>query len=167
MQRIHNVAVLVLLAVASSGCACFNGFTPCHGLRCESSGGPAGCGILPCGGCDAGGCGDCGQEVCSCAAAPADCQSCAAADCQSCATPAFSICRPNLLHAIFGCTGCDGELYWSEWFNDPPACCDPCDEHGNWIGHGTQPVAYASVPPGMGVIAGPVVETPGCPCGQH
>jgi hypothetical protein len=35
-----------------------------------------------------------------------------------------------------GCTGCDGELYWSEWHNDPPRCCDPCDCHGNWVGGG-------------------------------
>jgi hypothetical protein len=34
-----------------------------------------------------------------------------------------------------GCNGC-GELYWSEWFNDPPACCEPCDCHGNYIGPG-------------------------------
>jgi hypothetical protein len=33
-----------------------------------------------------------------------------------------------------GCTGCDGELYWNEWHNDPPRCCDPCDCHGNWVG---------------------------------
>jgi hypothetical protein len=33
-----------------------------------------------------------------------------------------------------GCSGCGGELYWSEWHNDPPRCCDPCDRHGNWIG---------------------------------
>jgi hypothetical protein len=32
-----------------------------------------------------------------------------------------------------GCNGC-GELYWSEWFNDPPACCEPCDCFGNFIG---------------------------------
>jgi hypothetical protein len=32
------------------------------------------------------------------------------------------------------CGGCSSELYWSEWHNDPPQCCDPCDCHGNWIG---------------------------------
>lgn len=30
--------------------------------------------------------------------------------------------------------GCDCELYWSEWHNDPPRCCDPCDKCGNWVG---------------------------------
>jgi hypothetical protein len=32
-----------------------------------------------------------------------------------------------------GC-GCDEEVYWSEWHNDPPRCCDPCDCYGNWTG---------------------------------
>lgn len=32
------------------------------------------------------------------------------------------------------CTGCSSELYWNEWYNDPPRCCDPCDRCGNWIG---------------------------------
>jgi hypothetical protein len=35
-----------------------------------------------------------------------------------------------------GCGGCSSELYWSEWHNDPPRCCDPCDRHGNWTGPG-------------------------------
>jgi hypothetical protein len=34
------------------------------------------------------------------------------------------------------CGGCSSELYWSEWHNDPPQCCDPCDRCGNWIGPG-------------------------------
>ena len=36
-----------------------------------------------------------------------------------------------------GCGGCDGEPYWSEWHNDPPRCCDPCDDCGNWVGPST------------------------------
>lgn len=32
-----------------------------------------------------------------------------------------------------GCGGC-GELYWNEWHSDPPACCDPCDSCGSWVG---------------------------------
>lgn len=34
---------------------------------------------------------------------------------------------------ICGCYGC-GELYWSEWHNDPPPVCDPCDWYGNVVG---------------------------------
>jgi hypothetical protein len=33
-----------------------------------------------------------------------------------------------------GCGGCSGEVYWSEWHNDPPYCHDPCNNHGDWIG---------------------------------
>ena len=29
--------------------------------------------------------------------------------------------------------GCD-EVYWGEWMNHPPYCCDPCDDCGNWVG---------------------------------
>src|ERR1700737_3526797 len=32
------------------------------------------------------------------------------------------------------CSQC-GETYWSEWFNDPPDCCDPCDCCANFTGH--------------------------------
>lgn len=27
-----------------------------------------------------------------------------------------------------------GEFYWSEWFNDPPACCDTCNQCGEFVG---------------------------------
>lgn len=37
-----------------------------------------------------------------------------------------------LLTAGSGC----GEVYWGEWTNHPPQGCDPCDDHGNWVGHG-------------------------------
>jgi hypothetical protein len=42
-------------------------------------------------------------------------------------------------------------LYWSEWHNDPPQCCDPCDRCGNWIGPGggyRAPYAHAYSPAG-------------------
>jgi hypothetical protein len=44
-------------------------------------------------------------------------------------------CRRPILGRLCGCTGC-GELYWTEWFNDPPALCDPCDACGNYTGCG-------------------------------
>ena len=31
------------------------------------------------------------------------------------------------------CDQC-GERYWSEWFNDPPECCDPCNDCGAYTG---------------------------------
>jgi hypothetical protein len=39
----------------------------------------------------------------------------------------------NLCKCSSGC-GCNGEMYWSEWHNDPPYCQDPCNCHGQWIG---------------------------------
>jgi hypothetical protein len=41
----------------------------------------------------------------------------------------------NGLRNCLGCTGC-GELYWSEWHNDPPSVCEPCDCLGNYTGPG-------------------------------
>src|SRR4026209_2031199 len=36
------------------------------------------------------------------------------------------------LHCLLGCgSGC-GEFYYDEWLSDPPQCCDPCDNCGNW-----------------------------------
>ena len=32
------------------------------------------------------------------------------------------------------CSQC-GETYWSEWFNDPPDCCEPCNHCGHFTGH--------------------------------
>lgn len=181
MHRLYKATGFVLLALAAGGCACNRSFVSCEGPRCEYEGGPAGCGIeAPCGDCaDCGAapCGDCGPGPCSCADA--------LPDCQSCADPLFTLNGRNLLHAIFGCTGCDGEVYWSEWFSDPPDCCDPCDDYGHWIGRGLKPVGYASMAPSLGpvvdgpvvegtvvegtVVEGPVVETAssGCPCGRH
>jgi hypothetical protein len=40
----------------------------------------------------------------------------------------------SCLSRLCGCTGCGREAYWSEWHNDPPRCCDPCDRCGNWVG---------------------------------
>jgi hypothetical protein len=38
---------------------------------------------------------------------------------------------PNRLAC--GGNGC-GEVYWDEWLSDPPACEDPCDDCGNYVG---------------------------------
>lgn len=49
-----------------------------------------------------------------------------ASQCESCGGGTFAekaSCR----------TGC-GEIYWDEWLSDPPDCCDPCDDCGNWVG---------------------------------
>ncbi len=38
-----------------------------------------------------------------------------------------------LRHQLTCGAGC-GEIYWGPWFSDPPDACDPCDDHGNWVG---------------------------------
>ncbi len=94
------------------------------------------------------GCG-CGTEV-SCGCEPAcGCGSC----CEPCCPPKSHQCC--LKHVGFGhvcweivdcftsccksSCGCSGEVYWSEWHNDPPRCCDPCDCYGNFTGPGNKP----------------------------
>lgn len=32
------------------------------------------------------------------------------------------------------CGGGCGEIYWGPWISEPPSGCDPCDDHGNWVG---------------------------------
>jgi hypothetical protein len=74
--------------------------------------GPATCG---------GGCGDCVQTK------GAACTSCGPGVCG----------QPHLLGGLFGCLSCGsgcGQTYYDEWASDPPAACEPCDHHGNWLG---------------------------------
>lgn len=60
----------------------------------------------------------------------ASCGQCGGGGCGSCtaATP-FA----HLRQMLAGGAGC-GEIYVDEWISDPPACKDPCDDCGNWIG---------------------------------
>ncbi len=70
------------------------------------------------GGDECGGCADC------------DWTDCNWADCGSCEDHTLTgTLRRN---AICG-SGC-GELYLGEWSYDPPDDCDPCGNHGDWIG---------------------------------
>ncbi|TWT77009.1 hypothetical protein Pla123a_24360 [Posidoniimonas polymericola] len=78
-----------------------------------------GCCADPCCGADA--CGD----VCGCG----DC-------CRPGAACLYNVkyALGKLFGGLVGCSGCDGEIYWNEWHNDPPRCCDPCDKCGGWVG---------------------------------
>jgi len=134
-----------LAALASSGCCCFGpcggqGGYPtaacgpaCGGGGCESGACRApcnnGCGLFANGGC------------CLCLPKPivwcGNCNECGANGCESCACPSdcgiLSFCRWNKSCG----KGC-GEIYYGEWYSDPPDCCDPCDQcFGQWTGpHG-------------------------------
>jgi hypothetical protein len=80
----------------------------------------------------AGGCGDCCCGDVGCGKCVDDC-------CGGCDGGCSSKCRwPRLAKMWRRCTGCYGcgELYWSEWFNDPPSCCEPCNCRGQYVGRG-------------------------------
>jgi hypothetical protein len=103
------------------------------GCGCASCCEPAcGCG----GGCvDACGCHDGGGSLCL--------KQCGFGTVIGCALGA--VCKTFCHGGCCGddCGGCSSELYWCEWHNDPPRCCDPCDRHGNWIGPGNYRAPYA------------------------
>lgn len=101
---------------------------------------------------DCGGCGGCGGSTCGNCCEPAcGCDSCCA-PCGGCGSPCGAPCQSHsclLKHIGFGCwcghlvnalcccnsgCGCNGEVYWNEWHNDPPCCHDPCDQCGQWNG---------------------------------
>jgi hypothetical protein len=110
-----------------NGCSC--GQMGC-GDCCEPACGCGDCCEPACGcgeTCEPGcGCGDpCGHE-CNCEGRP-----CCLKNCGFCTTCGHLL---GALTSCCACSGCSSEVYWSEWHNDPPRCCDPCDCHGNWIG---------------------------------
>ena len=119
------LAGLCLLGLAvSSGCCCFGGpFPVCDGPAC----GPYGsCGL------------SCGTSACDSCPTPCGdpCGDACGSPCASGYGPFGPYCwypGKYLMASLFCCDGC-GPLYWHEWFNDPPDCCDPCGSHGEWIG---------------------------------
>jgi hypothetical protein len=107
-----------------------------------------GCGGETCGGgfCTGGACSKCGQKSCTCGDKVACGDGCGGRSdwtgCSSCQGGCGGGCGACgkrspcwLLDAFCKCSGC-GELYFNEWCNDPPSCCDPCDCYGNWVGCG-------------------------------
>ena len=127
--------------------------SPCTGPEC--------CGCEP-----SCGCGDCGEPACGCGCDEGcGCEpSCGCGSSCGCGTSGsnlgcgFGQCCGRVvgfIDRLCGCTGCDGELYWSEWHNDPPRCCDPCDHCGNWVGPGYGYRApYDHSHPANGYVAG-------------
>ncbi|MHB0957432.1 MAG: hypothetical protein ACYC0X_25415 [Pirellulaceae bacterium] len=41
---------------------------------------------------------------------------------------------PCGLGDLLGCDSGCGRIYWGEWAYDPPDQCDPCNNHGDWVG---------------------------------
>lgn len=50
--------------------------------------------------------------------------------CRDCLTYTLSARASHMLTCGSGCQ----DVYVDEWLSDPPAACDPCDNHGNWTG---------------------------------
>jgi len=44
----------------------------------------------------------------------------------------------------FGCADGCGEKYCGDWCSSPPACHDPCDCHGNYLGGHPGPMMYGA-----------------------
>lgn len=114
----------------------------CDGAYCDQCG-PA-CGVCgpacaPCGD----GCVDAGCDTCR----DTSCDACGGSSCGSCGGYGGNPCGDSCwsgrgpLSWLFGglcgggcCgSGC-GEFYWSDFYSEPPDCCDPCDRCGNWTG---------------------------------
>jgi hypothetical protein len=146
------------------GCGCEPGCAVEPGCACEPGcAADCGAACGPCGRSFAGqvwkGCGPCqGPKICVCKGPECcGCEPGCAAE-PGCAFEPGCACEPScgcgsgvaarhcgplwgvryavrsILSPLTACGGCDGELYWSEWHNDPPYCCDPCDKCGNYIG---------------------------------
>lgn len=108
--------LLALSALSFAGCCCPGGF--------------AGNGCGPCGGEGLGPlfCRPYEQRM---AAGELD-------DCGTCVTPAGcgnGGIKGWLRNNATCCKGC-GDIYWGEWTSDPPDCCDPCDQGGDFTGCG-------------------------------
>ncbi len=107
----------------------------------------------PCRGCDGdcqSGCGDCCEPACGCASCGEPCCGCGSgcatwggsgtACCpRKCCLKNCGFCHAlweivDVCHCCCPCGGCNGEVYWSEWHNDPPYCHDPCNNCGQWVG---------------------------------
>ncbi len=127
MNRVLSVALAALVLVSiGSGCCC-TGMNGC-GIGCEPVLPGCGTGCGGCSSCDAG----CGVETAGCGVEADCCDSgCDGGACQGdyyCWSPLRGL--HNMLTCKSGCSG----IYWDEWINEPPAECDPCDQHGNFVG---------------------------------
>ncbi|QDV67806.1 hypothetical protein Poly24_15100 [Rosistilla carotiformis] len=137
--------MLASLIVMSTGCICGPG-----GYGAYGPGYVGGCGeIAGCDSCGSGGCeptcgfnggyepacgfdGGCGDPGCGCGGPVCD---------PCCINPCAVVCGlfRSIGSCIFGCGGCNsgcGTLYVDEWASCPPACCDPCNSCGDYVGGG-------------------------------
>ena len=133
-----------LMGGCEPSCGCSDPSCGCSEPDCGCSDPSCGCGEPSCGcgepscGCGEPSCG-CGEPSCGCGEPSCGCgePSCGCDDicCSGGGGGLMDRCSRagSRFAKWFGCNGCSGEIYWSEWHNDPPGC-EPCDCCGNWIG---------------------------------
>ena len=150
IQRAAMILLVGGLLASAGGCGVvhtlvYEPFGPnrlCDATHCDDG---------SCGSCAA--CTSCGEEAGCGVAVPRGrwcrmhrvfgCRVCADA-CDACGDPgcdAYDCRRPGPLTSLFGFLRCGafcgsgcGERYWGDWYGDPPDCCDPCDNCGNFTG---------------------------------
>lgn len=72
----------------------------------------------------------CVDGTCGPGVGKSDCSACQGSGCGQCLDAA-----KRCLHDKLTCgSGC-GSLVLDEWFDNPPDCCDPCDNWGGWTGN--------------------------------
>jgi len=149
MRRILLLGFLCGSLAFSSGCGLFHGHVHPNHLPSRDHC-VVGCGTA-CGGCSVecgyrhgGGCVDsCGADPCSCGTCIEPCAAgCCETGCEV-AGPCVRPCRGplafvlGLLHPKTYCGNACGDAYYGSFLSDPPDCCDPCDQCGNFTGGGT------------------------------
>jgi len=128
-----------------------NCYGDCYGTcGCDVPCGPACCDV-PCGPASGPACGPPCESCCDGCSDPcgaACCDACPQPCCDPCCDPCYDPCYDpccgarGLLGWLFrplAWSCCDtscGEIYWGDFHGDPPDCCDPCDDCGNWTGRG-------------------------------
>ncbi|MEO2047035.1 MAG: hypothetical protein ABGX16_10720 [Pirellulales bacterium] len=125
MRNLRYSSVMFLaVMVCLTGLGCHGGFQELASCGCAEE--P--CDLSSCG------CAEepCNLPSCGCAEEPCDTKGCG--NCIGCKKQTCSWWKKLAgCLQLCDCAGCGGELYWSEWHNDPPGC-EPCDSCGNWIG---------------------------------
>lgn len=185
MIRRATALLLVSGLLATSGCCgwVYRPFGP--GTLCDTTNcgccepcGPA-CGPVcgaPCGPACGAPCGPVCEEPCGPACGPCgpSCGPSCGPVCDTCRGPGpIGACHP-LLWMLFhplqwgACNGC-GDLYLGDFHGDPPDCCDPCDECGNWTGRPSMggPMMGYGPAPGPVAPAGPAAPAATCPTCGH
>jgi hypothetical protein len=167
-KRIMLLGLACGLIVSSTGCGLLRCLlcptSLCDPQHCAAACGPA------CGASCGGTCGETCEAGCDLPPA-ATCQPAHGTECgSSCAAPcgpSAAPCGPlSWICRLFASDGWPdggcGEIYCGDWCSEPPDCCDPCDQWGNYTGggFGGYPGGYVqgTIPEGVRISAAPEVR---------